>query len=771
MAKYDKKFLLKEYQSLIDKIPMGIGIFDGKGNIIISNKTLTDNLGYSKEKFHKLGVSVLYANIKDREKLREKLQKDHMVRDYEILMKDQYGGEFTSLINIDVEEINGEKIYYTTIQNITKQKNAKVKLKESEQRYRTLYKNIPVPTYTWQKKDDDLVLIDYNDAGKAITHDKVQNIIGLKAKDVYAERMHIVEDMLRCLNEKTTFSIEMPYYIEVIDEMKYFNIKYAYVPPDLVMIHTEDITEQKASELNLIESEKKYREAYNKLKESEANYNLLATNINDVIWTLDLNLKTTYVSPSIESILGYTAQEDMERSVNEKFTPESMKKIAKIVRKQLTPKNINDPDFNPVHVLEVEQYHKNGSIVPIEVKVNPMRNEEGIAVGLVGISRNITEKKKNERKLEISEYKYKNLSLELRLILDNLPASICYKDLEGNYIHINKYFADAIGKNKDEIIGKNSFSFFPQEQAQRMLEVDSEVISRKKPIEYIDSYESKTGKRWGLNVKLPLLDEDNNIKGLLAVTNDITDTKKAEEKVRESEKKYREAFTRAEFYKDLFAHDISNLLQGVLSSSQLIEKKIKDPEILAQIKLPMIIIKDQVNRGSSMVQNIHKLSKIEEKITKIEKIEIINILKKIITNFKEQFNNLSINLSLDSNLKEIFIQGNELIQDAFENIIINGIKHNNNINVEIDIRISKEMIDYIPCIKIEFIDNGIGIEDTQKNAFFQSTRSGANKTMGLGLSLVKKIMEMYQGKIWVENKIPNDYFQGSNFILLIPESK
>ena len=144
------------------------------------------------------------------------------------------------------------------------------------------------------------------------------------------------------------------------------------------------------------------------------------------------------------------------------------------------------------------------------------------------------------------------------------------------------------------------------------------------------------------------------------------------------------------------------------------------------------------------------------------------MLKEIIANFKNQYDHLTINLSLDSNMKELFIQGNQLIKEVLENLIINGIKHNNSYDVEINIRISKEKVDQIPHVKIEIIDNGVGIEETRKQSIFQSSGRGIKKGMGLGLSLVKKIMEMYHGIIRVENRIPDDYSKGSNFILLIP---
>ena len=81
------------------------------------------------------------------------------------------------------------------------------------------------------------------------------------------------------------------------------------------------------------------------------------------------------------------------------------------------------------------------------------------------------------------------------------------------------------------------------------------------------------------------------------------------------------------------------------------------------------------------------------------------------------------------------------------------------------------MIDEKIYFKIEFSDNGIGVPDDRKKVIFQrgNRELKGTKGMGIGLSLVKKILEIYEGKIWVEDKIEGDYTKGSNFIVLLPE--
>ena len=152
-------------------------------------------------------------------------------------------------------------------------------------------------------------------------------------------------------------------------------------------------------------------------------------------------------------------------------------------------------------------------------------------------------------------------------------------------------------------------------------------------------------------------------------------------------------------------------------------------------------------------------------------IEITHILKQTIHQINETSHKRIINITFESDFDEIFIMGNDLIYDVFENILINAIRYNKKPEIEINIILSKLDYDDISYVKIEFIDNGIGIEDNRKSFIFKRIEKSSIRGMGLGLSLVHKIINMYNGKIWVENKIENDYSQGSNFIIQIPEER
>ena len=100
------------------------------------------------------------------------------------------------------------------------------------------------------------------------------------------------------------------------------------------------------------------------------------------------------------------------------------------------------------------------------------------------------------------------------------------------------------------------------------------------------------------------------------------------------------------------------------------------------------------------------------------------------------------------------------------------VKYNDNKKKEIFIKNSEIQADGTTFLKLEFIDNGMGIEHYRKEKIFEvgNREYKGGRGMGIGLSLVKKIVESYGGKIIVEDKVPGDYSKGSNFIVLIPKS-
>ncbi len=223
-------------------------------------------------------------------------------------------------------------------------------------------------------------------------------------------------------------------------------------------------------------------------------------------------------------------------------------------------------------------------------------------------------------------------------------------------------------------------------------------------------------------------------------------------------------------YESLLIHDMSQILQNIKSSSELSSNYFNDSEKYGLVKELLETIKQQATRGFKLMSNVYRLSKLEKNQLEIHEIDVYDLLQKSI-DFVELPIQDNVQITIDCPFSELFVEANDLLQDVFENLLINAVVHNPNQIIEIQIKISKFSQDNTNFVKLEFIDNGIGIDDERKKQIFKTERNkqSGGKGMGFGLTLVKKLVDFYKGKIWIENRVKEDYNKGSNFIIILPE--
>ncbi len=155
------------------------------------------------------------------------------------------------------------------------------------------------------------------------------------------------------------------------------------------------------------------------LHQSELKFRFLAENTHDILWTMDLNLHTTYVSPSIEKALGFTPEERMNQDVTQQLTPASLATAQEMLVQELEYEQSGQADPGRVLIIETEYYHKDGSTLWFENSITSIRDEKGTLTGLQGVSRNIMERKQMEQKLtEMATHDYLT-GLPNRALLDD----------------------------------------------------------------------------------------------------------------------------------------------------------------------------------------------------------------------------------------------------------------------------------------------------------------------------------------------------------------
>jgi diguanylate cyclase (GGDEF)-like protein/PAS domain S-box-containing protein len=161
------------------------------------------------------------------------------------------------------------------------------------------------------------------------------------------------------------------------------------------------------------------------LRASEERHRLLADNAQDVIWTMDLNGRFTYVSPSVEKLRGYTASEAMQQTLEQTLTPESTAKMQAAVGKMLAAVMTNEPF--PDFVAELDHLCKNGTTVCAEIRTSGIHDAEGKFIGIVGVSRDVTERKKSEEQIRYMAQHDSLTGLPNReLFADRLQQALSY---------------------------------------------------------------------------------------------------------------------------------------------------------------------------------------------------------------------------------------------------------------------------------------------------------------------------------------------------------
>ncbi|MGC9781067.1 MAG: PAS domain S-box protein [Candidatus Heimdallarchaeota archaeon] len=224
-----------------------------------------------------------------------------------------------------------------------------------------------------------------------------------------------------------------------------------------------------------------------------------------------------------------------------------------------------------------------------------------------------------------------------------------------------------------------------------------------------------------------------------------------------------------EFYSDLLFHDVKNLCQDALSQIDLslLRMETNPSESESRQRKSMI----EILRIAELITNVDKFFKIKRKGYEIQSYDIRKSLERAIEKIQTKFDHKKVTISHNLKSGRFFTLGNELLDDAFFNIFDNAVMYDRNPEVIIDFQIStSDNID--GYWKIEFLDNGPGIGNEMKKFLFDrfARSKGTIHGSGFGLTLVKAIIESFNGHISVKDKDEKNRSKGSIFIIEIPKA-
>jgi PAS domain S-box-containing protein len=383
---------------------------------------------------------------------------------------------------------------------------------------------------------DPAVIVDENGLFLAVNK-AFENVTGLSRKNLVNTPFSNVKSLsiesrkilLQNLKKRMKGAGPEPYEITFSDtngekrvsEVKAKKITYAGHPADLVLFH--DVTRRKRNERRLREYSEKMEALVNEkvkeIKESEAKYRELINSMNDTAWVIDLDAKFVDVNDAAVRVLGYSRKELLSMGPADIDASLTVEQIRDLVRRM---------PADQVQIFETTHTTKAGKIIPVEISSSLVTYQGKQAV--LSIARDITERKKSEEALKESEEKFRNLSEESPNMI------FIYK--HGRVVYANKKCEDLMGYTKEEFYAPtfNFLSIIAPESRKKL----NMSYAKHKGGEEVDPYEytlvTKAGKRINAVITSKLIRYEGET-SILGIITDITERKRAEKALKESEER------------------------------------------------------------------------------------------------------------------------------------------------------------------------------------------------------------------------------------------
>ncbi len=739
------------YKAVIQSSPEGFLLIKHPGGDIIDvNDALCNMLGYSRDE-------LLSMKIKDIEVGFDESSETIRKR---ILDIEKAGKAFfeTCHIRKDGKFIDvavslrclDEGLSFCFNRDITEQKEIYRRLKESEEKYRLVAENVT-----------DVIFTSTLDGFYTYISPSVEKLRGYTAEEAIAQRNEekltpeslekgrkVFDEAMAAeqagIRYKSTRSVEHEMFCKdgstVWVEAKTDFIRDSDGKPIGIVGVCRDISERKKVEKALIKSEEKYR--------------LLAENVTDLIYTHDMDFNMTYISPSVKQLRGFTVEEAIAQKPHEISTPESQAKGREVMQEALEADRKNKGKNSSIRATEFELLRKDGSTVWVEAKTDFIRDGEGKPVGVLGVCRDISGRKRAEKALVESEERYKALVETAGKAGEGIIVLQDINGIEAAIIFMSPQFIKKLGYRREDITGKSVRNFLPDKYKDTLRKV---YITRQKGEDISSKYETEIicKNRRILPVEVAVSTTIYNDKiATVVYVRDITKRKNTEKKLKSlalNEKRLRRQLEeqvkqRIEFTRALM-HEMKTPLTPLISASDFAVSQIDEEPLKSFMK--------QINRSAlnldSRVDEFLDITRGEVGLLKIEpkKNNIKELLYECYNSFKSVSSDKSICLLLDmpDDLPLVFAD-NKRVQQVIYNLLDNSIKYTQpggQIKLAASVRGGK--------IVIEVQDNGSGICKKDQDFLFQPykrlhRRKGQHGGLGLGLAICKTLIELHKESIW-----------------------
>ena len=508
-----------------------------------------------------------------------------------------------------------------------------------------------------------------------------------------------------------------------------------------------------------------------------------------IVIVTDIDGKIEYVNEKFVSITGYSKEE-------------ARGKNPRILKSGEMPESFYKELWDTIRSGKIwrGEFHnkkKNGELYWESALIAPVKNIQGKIEHYIAVKEDITELKQARIKLETLNSQLIESNTSLVAISDILTAAITTLDLDKLLSNILNKLNLVMNSNASVIMLQDdnhlivTSSVGLEEEARERYAIPvgegfaGTIASTKKPLYVEDAqidprvlspFIKKAGIRSMLGVPLmfdnavlgvlhidwltihPYNEREKNLLQVIAnrCTSAILNARLYDDTL--------ESHQQAQLYVDIMGHDINNLNMIALANLELIED---DENLLPEQKEAIKKAMLSTQNSSVIIDNVRKLQKLTEEELPLETIDINDLILDCIKEAPHpEGKAVTINYMPRPGM---LIKGIHLLKEVFCNLISNSIKYSGP-EVTIEITSDEAKIRDKMCYRITITDNGFGIPDEVKPKLFTRFQRGTTKAhgKGLGLYIVRTLLEKYGGSIDVEDRVPGSYRQGAKFIVVIP---
>jgi two-component system sensor kinase FixL len=356
--------------------------------------------------------------------------------------------------------------------------------------------------------------------------------------------------------------------------------------------------------------------------------------------------------------------------------------------------------------------------------------------------------------LRESEHRY-------RTLLQNIPQKILYKDVDSRYMICNESYARSLNITPEETYGKTDFDFFTRPMAEKYIADDKRIIQKGLP-EEIEELHILNGEELTVHVfKSPVRNEEGDIIGIFAIFWDITARKEAEKNQvllnRELEMTVAElkrSNSELQNFTYVTAHDLKAPLRAIGTLTDWISADYRHT-FDAQGREHMDLIKSRVSRMDELIDCILRYSEIGRGRRHIRTVDLNSLVSDMLTAIDPPDH---IAIEIKNDLPTLTMERHRILQ-IFQNLIGNAIQYANSDPCLIQVTCQDKESNW----EFSVSDDGPGIGAKYHEKIFKMfqtlTPRDELESTGIGLAVVKKIVELYGGQIWVESELG----QGATF--------